>query len=186
MVVHALTHKHEGIADCITTPVELKNNFTGEIFSTNGIWDTGATNSVITKSSAIKLGLKPVQKAIVNGVHGAKEVNVYFVNITLNNKSISLNTLVTECEELSANHENGMLIGMNIISLGDFTVTNFDNNTVMSFRVPSQIRIDYVQEIYEYNKYLKIHESWMKSGNDKCPCRSGKKYTNCHGKLFGE
>ncbi|WP_270833355.1 aspartyl protease family protein [Bacteroides cellulosilyticus] len=186
MAVHALTHKHEGIANSITTPVELRNTFTGDVITTRGIWDTGATNSVITKSSATKLGLVPVQKAIVNGVHGPKEVNVYFVNITLNNKSITMNTLVTECEELSATQENGMLIGMNIISLGDFTITNLQGNTVMSFRVPSQTRIDYVEEISEYNKYLKIHEAWMRSGNDKCPCKSGKKYKNCHGKLFDE
>lgn len=182
MTLYALTHNHGKIADCITTSVELKNSFTGSVIITEGIWDTGATNSVITKEAAAALGLKPIQKANVRGVHGIKEVNVYYVNITLNNKSITLDALVTECDELSANNEIGMLIGMNIITMGDFSLTSFNGNTIMSFRVPSQGYVDFVEEISEYNRYLKIHEAWAKTGNDKCPCNSGKKYKNCHGK----
>ncbi len=182
MPLYALTHKHEGIADCIKTPVELKNPFTGTIIESLGIWDTGATNSVITKEAAMRLGLKPIQRANVLGVHGIKEVDVYYVNITLNNKSITLNASVTECESLSATEDVSMLIGMNVITMGDFCITNFEGRTKMSFRVPSQEHIDYVEDVNEYNKYLKIHESWIRAGNDKCPCGSKKKYSNCHGK----
>ena len=40
-----------------------------------------------------------------------------------------------------------VLIGMDIITLGDFAVTNRDGITVMSFRTPAQGRIDYVKHI---------------------------------------
>ena len=44
------------------------------------------------------------------------------------------------------------------------------------------IRIDYVQEIAEHNKYKKIHEfNLAKRLPDKCGCGSGKLYKNCHG-----
>lgn len=179
MAIHALTHRHAGLADCIETPVELKDPFTEKLISTKGIWDTGAQSSVITKSAAKALGLKPIRKAMVTGVHGAKEVNVYYVNITLNNKSITLNAQVTECEELSADHETGMLIGMNIISMGDFSITNYGGNTVMSFRVPSLQVIDFVNGIKTSTPLVKDK---IPGRNDPCSCGSGKKFKNCCGK----
>jgi predicted aspartyl protease len=83
--VHSIKVSHKGISNCIKSPVIIKDIlFSGKTEKTLAIWDTGATNSVITKSLAEKLGLKSVSKTIVRGVHGAREVNVYYVNITLN------------------------------------------------------------------------------------------------------
>lgn len=180
-VVNALVRRYDKIVRQIESEVTVTNLGTGQTVSTLGIWDTGATGSVITKSTANALGLTPVTKTFVNGVHGSKEVNVYYVNITLNNDQITLNSLVTECEELSNDQSAGMLIGMNVISLGDFSITNFDGKTVMSFRRPSLGTVDFVKEINEFNKYLKIHNIWIKNNNQKCPCGSGKLWKNCHG-----
>ena len=142
--VHALTSDHQGLARSISTLVEVTNVITNQKVLTNGIRDTGATNSAITQSAAATLGLLPVKRIMVRGVHGSKEVNVYFVNITLENENITLNTQVTECDELSSDNSIGMLIGMNIITMGDFAVTNYHGNTTMSFRVPSLQKIDFV------------------------------------------
>lgn len=177
--VHALTSGCECISNRITSPVEIIDPFTGAKTNTSGIWDTGATNSVVTKSTAATLGLKPVTRIMVNGVHGPKEVNVYHVEIILNNKEISLKTQVTECEELSCNNQDGMLIGMDIINKGDFAVTNSGGRTVMSFRVPSLQVIDFVEGINCSNPLIKAK---LPSRNDPCPCKSGKKYKHCCGK----
>ena len=182
-MANALSIVYQGLVNCIETAVTLTNVFNNQQLHSLGIWDTGATNSVITKNAASKLGLRPISKAIVRGVHGEKEVNVYYVKIALNNEQITLSAKVTECEELSADDNVCMLIGMDIISMGDFSITNYEGKTVMSFICPSQKKVDFVEEIKEYNKLLKIHESWKKRGNDKCPCGSGKKYDNCHGKI---
>ena len=40
-----------------------------------------------------------------------------------------------------------MLIGMDIIALGDFSVTNLGRKSCMSFRIQSVKKIDYVEEI---------------------------------------
>jgi len=40
--------------------------------------------------------------------------------------------------------DSDVLIGMDIISLGDFAVTNFQEKTVFTFRIPSVERIDFV------------------------------------------
>lgn len=117
--------------------------------------------------------------ATVRGVHGPKEVNVYFVNITLNNRNITLNAQVTECDELSDDNSVGVLIGMNVITKGDFSITNFGGNTTMSFRVPSLQRIDYVQGIKNGRQIVKDK---LPGRNDPCYCGSGKKYKNCHGR----
>lgn len=180
--VNALTYKGRKIEKSIITPVTVTDIKSGNIVRTYGIWDTGATGSVVTKSTAKSLGLIPVTKTIVNGVHGPKAVNVYYVRITLNNDQISLNSMVTECEELSADETVGMLIGMNVICLGDFSITNFENKTTMTFRTPSLEEVDFVDEINAFKKISIQHQSCFKHGNEKCPCGSGKLWKNCHGK----
>ena len=177
--VHALTNFSQGLARSIVTPVEITNVFTNQKFSTKGIWDTGATDSVVTKSTAIALGLPPIRKTMVRGVHGNKDVNVYYVNITLNNKNISIKAQVTECDELSPDNSIGMLIGMNVITMGDFTITNYRGDTTMSFRVPSLQRIDFVSGI---NSGQQIVKDKIPGRNDPCQCGSGKKHKQCCGK----
>ena len=51
----------------------------------------------------------------------------------------------------------GMLIGMNVITIGDFSVSNVDKKTVFSFRIPSVKRIDYVKEAAFQNTIGKKH-----------------------------
>ena len=125
------------------------------------------------------LGLSPIRVENVRGVHGIKPANVYYVKITLNNKNITLNAPVTECEELSDDNSVGMLIGMNIICMGDFAITNFNGNTTMSFRVPSIQSIDFVKGLKDGNLYVKEKPLGR---NDPCPCGSGKKFKHCCGK----
>ncbi len=68
-----------------------------------------------------------------------------------------------------------LLIGMDIITLGDFTVTNIDGKTKMSFGMPSIHSYDYVQKIKENND--KVNSKKL------CDCGSGKRYLYCHGKI---
>ena len=60
--------------------------------------------------------------------------------------------------------------------MGDFSITNFGGNTVMSFRVPSQQEIDYVRGIKNSAPIIKEK---IPGKNDPCHCGSGKKYKNC-------
>jgi hypothetical protein len=177
--VHALTNHSKGIARSIITPVEVTDLLTNQKVSTKGIWDTGATDSVITESTARLLGLRALKRVMVQGVHGNKEVNVYYINITLNNKNITLNTQVTECDELSPDNSVGMLIGMNVITMGDFVISNYQGDTVMTFRVPSLQKIDFVSGMKTGQQLIKTN---VPGRNDPCPCGSGKKYKQCCGK----
>lgn len=79
-----------------------------------------------------------------------------------------------------------MLIGMDVISKGDFAVTNVGGITTFSFRIPSQETIDYVQQDNQANAKAQLVADAVRhkkvGRNDPCPCGSGKKYKNCHGK----
>jgi len=140
------------------------------------IWDTGATNSVITEKLAKELNLQPISKVNVIGVHGSEIKNAYLINIYLPSKVCINYARVTECKQLSGTDELGMLIGMDIISLGDFAVTNLEK-TVLSYRVPSEKEIDFLKD----NKNDPAHSDKI-SRNSPCPCGSGKKYKRCCGK----
>ncbi len=52
------------------------------------IWDTGATNSVITQTVIDACGLVATGMAQVHGVHGVAQSETYLVNIALPNKVI--------------------------------------------------------------------------------------------------
>mgnify|MGYP005867161797 CR=1 FL=1 len=107
-----------------------------------GLWDTGATGTVISKRCAKKLGLKPISKTKVYHADGESIVNVYVINLFLPNQVAFSFVKITEGTLNGAD----LLIGMDIISRGDFVVTNFGGKTTFSFRVPSTEKIDFVEE----------------------------------------
>jgi len=139
------------------------------------IWDTGATNTVITKRAVQECGLKPIGMTQVHGVGGAiKDCPVYLVNIKLSNDLGVIRVRVTEgiiTDGIDA------LIGMDIILLGDFAITNYQKKTAFSFRTPPKERIDFVKE-YKKGQSTKSEKI---SRNAACPCGSGKKYKKCCG-----
>jgi gag-polyprotein putative aspartyl protease len=106
------------------------------------IWDTGATASVVTQSVVTACGLKPTGMTQVHGVHGVKDAETFLINIGLPNGVAFANVEVTLGELAGAD----MLVGMDIITMGDFSVTNVGQRTVFSFRVPSQATVDFVKE----------------------------------------
>ena len=134
-MVSALTYHFNEIKNEIVTDVTAKTGVGTQTVTTKGLWDTGAQNSAITKKAAQTLGLIGLKKANVRGVHGTQEVNVYFIEIILNNPNITVKCLVTECDELSNDGSVDLLLGMNVISKGDFVVSNFDGKTsIVIFR----------------------------------------------------
>jgi len=137
------------------------------------IWDTGATNTVITEKVVKECGLKPTGITRVCTVGGEQSTNTYMVNILLVNKVEVYQIKVTE-GKISGDAD--VLIGMDIIGSGDFAVTNKNDKTVFSFRIPSLECIDFVKNPY---KETPVKSKPKIGRNDPCPCGSGKKYKNC-------
>lgn len=141
------------------------------MFNTNGLWDTGASHSFINQSLVKKLGLVSVGSEIISHAGGSNSADNYMINLFLPNLVALPGVMVSECT-LPANFE--VLIGMDVISQGDFALTNVGGKTLFSFRLPSLASIDYVAE---KNQLLR---SKMRP-NDPCFCNSGRKFKKCHG-----
>lgn len=109
------------------------------------LWDTGATRTCISNDVVSQLSLVPTGKKNIRTPSGSSQVNTYLIDITLPNNLNIANVEV--CDSEIGGQGTGMLIGMDIITTGDFSVSNFKNNTVFSFRVPSSKETDYVAEI---------------------------------------
>jgi hypothetical protein len=186
----ALTVKSSRIANRIITDIQVCEPFDLEnppnpqpaVVKAKALWDTGATASVITSQLATQLGLKPVGQVVVSHAGGSGSSPTYLVNLILPNRvlitGVLAATLLGTAPSLSG---FDVIVGMDIISLGDLSITNVGGQTWMSFRTPSCVAIDYVSE----------HERLMFSGvsrNDPCPCgkRNAQgnpvKFKKCHGR----
>lgn len=106
------------------------------------IWDTGATGSAITQSVVDELQIQPVTMTTVHGVHGQKTSYVYLVDLILPS-NVGVRGLHVTLAQLVPDVE--VLIGMDVITQGDFAITNRGGRTTMSFKVPPMIEIDFVK-----------------------------------------
>lgn len=112
----------------------------------SAIWDTGASGSAITQNVVNACGLKPITYTKVYHGGGATDLaEVYLVNILLPN-NVQVHTI--QVTKLNINGAD-VLIGMDIITLGDLTISNV-GRTVMSFRVPSLGAVDYVAQTKQH------------------------------------
>lgn len=189
--VAAFTYKSEGILNRLVSNLVISSG--DQKLEGNGLWDTGATNSCISEFAADFLKLKPVSMGIIQTPSGNCIVNKYMVDVKLPGGVLIKNVCVSSSKigEQVFNTKNpdtgetcverlDFLIGMDIISKGDFTVSNCNGKTVYSFRAPSVAHTDYVQIIN--NSKPRINTQKTKP-NEPCPCGSGKKYKNCCGKV---
>jgi hypothetical protein len=119
----------------IITPVHLYAIPFNSLLSlpTDALWDTGASMSAITPEIKNKLRLTPVDKKTIAGIHSTQVVDIVFITLELPNSVIKKNIKTAVCNITS---NVGMIIGMDIISLGDFALSNGDDQTLLSFAVP--------------------------------------------------
>lgn len=107
------------------------------------LWDTGAMKTCISTELAQNLLLVATGKKDIRTPSGTKTVNTYLINIILPNE-IEVPDIEV-CDSAIGAQGLGILIGMDIISQGDFAVSNFQGNTAFTFRMPSQETIDYTR-----------------------------------------
>lgn len=104
-------------------------------------WDTGATHTCISQSIVDALDLVPSGDAAVATSNLASKAKTYIVDIVLPNNYRCEGIRVIGNQNESPVHD--ILIGMDIISLGDFAVSNFNGRTSFTFRIPSQEEINF-------------------------------------------
>ena len=113
--------------------IERMTKETPRFYSEKALWDTGAQVTVISEKVVKSLGLKPYGKGMVMGIGGEKNVDTYHIHVLL-----PCGFLACDVEAYCSDMEEDILIGMDIINLTDFVITNTDGNTNFILRAPSE------------------------------------------------
>ena len=145
----AFITKYNGISRVLQNEVTIKGN--GAEMKVLATWDTGATGSVITERLAQQLNLVSYGKSQSFGIGGTVTNNVYLVDVELPGNVSIADVQVSGSKELNSAGFD-VLIGMDVIGCGDFAVSNFDNRTSFTYRIPSVGLIDFVKMINFQNK----------------------------------
>ena len=177
MTIAAFTIKAQGTLRSLYTnawlsPAAFENEQRDEALppksgTLRAVWDTGATGSVVNMDTANMLNFQPVSFTPVSTVNGNYTAPVFICDIYLPS-GIVIPSIEITGGQLGSDLD--MLIGMDVITLGDFTITNLGMITWFTFRVPSMQRADY--------KVIQLPND-----EHRCPCGTTKKYKNCCGPI---
>ena len=107
-------------------------------------WDTGASGSCV--SQRVLQVLKPVRTGLrtVLTPTGSSIRGMHMLDLVLPNEVHVPDVAMVDTE--IGDQGIDVLIGMDIISMGDFAVSNYGGKLVFTFRVPSIKTTDYVAE----------------------------------------
>jgi len=140
-MIHAFTTTNTSIVNQLRNAVIVKPNKTGGVYGERiAVWDTGAMKTTVSSRIVSDFGLRAVKYAPVSTPNGKSIAACYYVDILLPNSLTVADVLVVE----GTLDNFDVLIGMDIISMGDFAVSNYNGKTVFSFRIPSVASIDFV------------------------------------------
>jgi hypothetical protein len=180
----AFTCRYPIIVPALVTDVEL---FPPVTFTPPGrplggikykaLFDTGATHSSISPKVVADLSLASIGATNVGVGGGILTTTSHLVNIGFPN---GVMFQLVRVAKVAVHQGIEALIGMDIISQGDLSVTNHGGKTTFSFCCPSRREIDFVAEINAANVVTQVHSDKV-GRNQLCPCGSGKKYKKCHG-----
>ena len=128
---------YNGLVDAVTCMVavaqtEPSEDSVGTFLRCNAMWDTGALYSVVSRRVVEKLALAPIDRGIAYTVQGSYDASIYLLDLMLPNRMLVKALRVSEGDF----DDCDILIGMDVIRLGDLSITNL-HNTVFSFRIPS-------------------------------------------------
>ena len=99
------------------------------------LWDTGSDFTAITKKVVDDLKLRAIREIPVNTANGMMMSKEYVINVILPD-NISKLVRATEC---IMNDDTDILIGMDIITDGDFAISSdVQGNMYFAYRSPSE------------------------------------------------
>ena len=141
----AITRRFQEKVDCIVTEcyVYAATNLTRgdsvkRVKIMRSLWDTGASVSLISARVAKVLGLISIGKSGVSGYNEGIDVkDTFLIHLGLPTGDIVTNIMAMEFES----DEYDVVIGMDVICNGDLAITNKDDKTTFSFRIPSEQEI---------------------------------------------
>ena len=110
----------------------LSNKSINEV---NTLIDTGANCSCISKDLVNLLKLSPIDIVTISTPSSITQVNVYVINIKIHGIIIED---VRVCDSNIGSQGLDLLLGTDIINMGDLMVSNYNNKTILSLRFPTK------------------------------------------------
>ena len=143
----AFTRRFPSVVDSVVTECYVYSSVDFErghkvrrLKLSRSLWDTGASSSLISKAAVDALGLIPVGKSEISGVNdGVEFKSTYLIHVGLPSGDIVTNVFASEFD----GEDYDLIVGMDIIQNGDLAVTNWNDVTTFSFRIPSKKVIDF-------------------------------------------
>jgi hypothetical protein len=117
----------------LMTEAEMYDVSQSQKIKVSALWDTGAMLSAITPEIAHRLNLVPFNRVKVNGINNISMADMVKVSIRLPNLAMVNNISVSVCNLVK---DVDLLIGMDIIQLGDFSISNGAGKTLFTFAMP--------------------------------------------------
>ena len=109
----------------------------------HALWDTGATHTCIGQKVIDTLGLIPTgEKSVIYTSRAQSISNNFLVSLILPNNVGLYKINVVHRDSSGVD----LIIGMDIIRHGDFSISCKNGNTLFSFQFPSARELDFVQE----------------------------------------
>lgn len=130
MICH---YEYGRVVDALRTPCHVKP--AGTATATNAtnqhiaLWDTGANMTCLSNRLVSALGLKPISYQYSETAGGVVLMSVYIVDIALTDNVVVQGLLVSSGDFGTTD----VLIGMDIITQGNMTITNENGHTEFSF-----------------------------------------------------
>ncbi len=150
--MYAITQAHEQIVLSILTKAGVcpshqapTDTPKAPVHWATALWDTGANHSCISDRLAAQLRLPEIDFVEIATASGIVEVPLYSVHLFLPGHPGFQDLEMTEFT--FTNDDCDIIIGMDIMTKGDLSLTNQHGRTVFSFRIPSLHTVDF--EVFE-------------------------------------
>ena len=131
----AYSKEYDSRADAIVTSCDFYTADSRRVVHCNKVmWDTGSTTTILSRRLLDKLRPEPYRKGGMSGIGGDVETNTYLVHV-----APPTGDVITYIEVMEHDFEDyDAIIGMDIITYGDFRVESIGGKTTFFFRLPDE------------------------------------------------
>ena len=121
---------------CYSKITNLDNNLSVD---TLALFDTGATRTCVHTDLITNLDIKSIFDHPIYGFFGKQNVGTFHGEINLSDKLIFNGNVSVASFDTGDGPKYELIIGMDIISLGNFILTNHDDKTILSYICPYKL-----------------------------------------------
>ena len=130
-----IERKYNGVVSCVSLPVQISNTLDSRnIYTAQAIVDTGATEICISEDIAERLSIESTGVISMKTANGIPKAAKCLIDIKIDGEEFRhLNAVILP------NISTEMLLGMNLLKLGDMSIKTSSGITEFQFEKNGQI-----------------------------------------------